>query len=147
MAPRSVVTMAMSLLCVALSTLSPPASAYGPRNYACCVRYTRNPQDVDLIIGYVEQRAVEVCRIEAIIFYIKPNRKVCADPNAGWVKRILKQLSAKLEEMSGKRAAALGRGRSQTTSLPSSPSSNSTSSNSTRSNSTRSNSTRSNSTL
>ncbi|XP_067109920.1 C-C motif chemokine 20 [Osmerus mordax] len=118
MAPRYLVTRVISLLCVTLSMLSPPASAYAPRTYACCVRYTKTPQDIDLIKGYIEQKSVEVCRIKAIIFYLKSNTKVCADPKAGWVRSVLKQLSVKLEEMSGKTAPTQGRGRSLARSFP-----------------------------
>ncbi|KAI4891432.1 hypothetical protein NFI96_018615 [Prochilodus magdalenae] len=65
---------------------------YGPLNHACCVQYTRNPVAFNLIKGYIEQSSRDVCRIDAIIFLTKHNRKVCATPTDDWVRRALARL-------------------------------------------------------
>ncbi|KAA0718794.1 Testis-specific serine/threonine-protein kinase 5 [Triplophysa tibetana] len=82
------------------STASPPAvlfgvrgSTYGPLNHACCVKYTRKPLPFGLIKGYIEQSSLEVCRIDAIIFFTKHNKKVCASVKDEWVRETLARLS------------------------------------------------------
>ncbi|KAJ8408289.1 hypothetical protein AAFF_G00257030 [Aldrovandia affinis] len=60
----------------------------------CCLRYvphvrrsTRN-----MVVSYRRQQTDGGCNIPAIVFMMKlPLRKpFCADPNAGWVKRLMK---------------------------------------------------------
>ncbi|KAM9501487.1 C-C motif chemokine 20 [Clarias gariepinus] len=74
--------------------------AYGPMNHACCVKYTRTPLDFKVIKGFAEQSSREVCRIDAIIFITKRNKKVCASAHDDWVRNILKRLSNKMKQMS-----------------------------------------------
>ncbi|XP_072543073.1 C-C motif chemokine 20 [Salminus brasiliensis] len=86
--------------CWLLCTLCPTSAAYGPQNHACCVKYTRKPLDFKLIKGYIEQSSREVCRIDAIIFLTKRNKKVCASSADEWVKVVLRRLSDKMKKMS-----------------------------------------------
>ncbi|XP_046708089.1 C-C motif chemokine 20 [Silurus meridionalis] len=74
--------------------------AYGPLTHACCVKYTRTPLDFKLIKGFAEQSSREVCRIDAIIFLTKRNKKVCASAQDEWVKNILARFSSKMKKMS-----------------------------------------------
>ncbi|TSO57302.1 C-C motif chemokine 20 [Bagarius yarrelli] len=66
--------------------------AYGPLNHACCIKYTRTPLDFKVIKGYAVQSSREVCRIDAIIFLTKSNKKVCASAEDEWVQKVLDQL-------------------------------------------------------
>ncbi|XP_026887445.2 C-C motif chemokine 20 [Electrophorus electricus] len=83
-----------------LCTLCPTPAAYGPLNHACCVKYTRTPLAFRVIKGYYEQDPREVCRISAIVFFTKRNKKVCASTEDEWVKIILKRLSDKMNKIS-----------------------------------------------
>uniref|UniRef100_A0A672SFN6 Chemokine interleukin-8-like domain-containing protein n=1 Tax=Sinocyclocheilus grahami TaxID=75366 RepID=A0A672SFN6_SINGR len=42
----------------------------GPLNYACCVKYTRNPLPFGAIKGFIEQSSREVCRIDMFLKYV-----------------------------------------------------------------------------
>ncbi|XP_060777746.1 C-C motif chemokine 20 [Neoarius graeffei] len=84
------------LLCMFCLT----TDAYGPMNHACCVKYTRTPLDFNLIKGFAEQSSREVCRIDAIIFLTKRNKKVCASAKDEWVRNVLGRLSAKMKKIS-----------------------------------------------
>ncbi|XP_066538174.1 C-C motif chemokine 20 [Hoplias malabaricus] len=86
--------------CWGLFLLCPKSDAYGPLNHACCVKYTRTPLSFNVIKGYIEQSSREVCRIDAIIFLTKRNKKVCASTEDEWVKHALKFLSEKMKKMS-----------------------------------------------
>ncbi|XP_048398391.1 C-C motif chemokine 20-like [Stegostoma tigrinum] len=66
----------------------------------CCLRYSRGRIPLKMISGYVEQQSNEICEKDAIIFYTVGGRAVCADPDDKWVKRALRYLSKKLEELS-----------------------------------------------
>eukprot|EP00062_Callorhinchus_milii_P000504 gi/632934574/ref/XP_007885553.1/ PREDICTED: C-C motif chemokine 20-like [Callorhinchus milii] len=68
----------------------------------CCIGHSSRPVPVGAITGYVHQESNEMCDIDAIIFYTVKRREICANPNAGWVKRNLKNLSKRLEQMSQK---------------------------------------------
>ncbi|XP_055059128.2 C-C motif chemokine 20 [Misgurnus anguillicaudatus] len=93
----SVVTVALiSSLLLCLFPQTP--AAYGPMNYACCVKYTREPLPFSWIKGYIEQSSREVCRMDAIIFFTKHKKKVCASINDNWVKEILYRLSSKMNK-------------------------------------------------
>ncbi|XP_043926850.1 C-C motif chemokine 20-like [Protopterus annectens] len=65
----------------------------------CCVSYSKKPLAIKYVRGFTEQRANEVCHVDAIIFHTK-SHAVCADPNDVWVKRNLHYLSIKLQKMS-----------------------------------------------
>ncbi|XP_043557867.1 C-C motif chemokine 20-like [Chiloscyllium plagiosum] len=66
----------------------------------CCLGYSKGRLPLRKISGYVEQQSNEICDIDAIIFYTVGGRAVCTDPENKWVKRALRYLSKKLEEMS-----------------------------------------------
>ncbi|KAI2667780.1 C-C motif chemokine 20 [Labeo rohita] len=83
------ITLISSIL---LSVFPHTPTAYGPLNYACCVKYTRNPLPFGAITGFVEQKSTEVCRISAIIFLTKNNKKVCATIKDKWVRDALARL-------------------------------------------------------
>ncbi|XP_052405261.1 C-C motif chemokine 20 [Carassius gibelio] len=84
---------------VLLSLFPHTPEAYGPLNYACCVKYTQNPLPFGVIKGFMEQKSTEVCRIDAIIFITKNNKKVCASIKDQWVRTALARLRSKLEKM------------------------------------------------
>ncbi|XP_051737436.1 C-C motif chemokine 20 [Ctenopharyngodon idella] len=75
----------------------------GPLNYACCVKYTRTPLPFKLIKGFIEQSSLEVCRIDAIIFFTKNNKKVCASVEDQWVRAALARLRSKIDKLTDKR--------------------------------------------
>ncbi|KAG9273787.1 C-C motif chemokine 20-like [Astyanax mexicanus] len=105
--------------CWVLCTLCPTSAAYGPLTHACCVKYTRTPVPFKLIKGYIEQSSLEVCRINAIIFITKRNKKVCVSAADGWVRDILERLSTKMKKMSKPNhtgGLSVGTARSATTS-------------------------------
>ncbi|XP_073704230.1 C-C motif chemokine 20 [Garra rufa] len=79
------------------------SAAYGPMNYACCVKYTRNPLPFGAITGFMEQKSTEVCRIGAIIFLTKNNKKVCASIKDQWVRAALARLRSKLAKLTERR--------------------------------------------
>ncbi|XP_051556403.1 C-C motif chemokine 20-like [Myxocyprinus asiaticus] len=95
----------MSLVAVALfssivlSLIPQTPAAYGPLNYACCVKYTRNALPFGVIKGFIEQSSREVCRIDAIIFFTKHNKKVCASAKDEWVRSALAHLKAKINKL------------------------------------------------
>ncbi|XP_036410700.1 C-C motif chemokine 20 [Megalops cyprinoides] len=95
-------TALLLLLACLLSMLSHTATAYGPLNHACCVKYTVKPLPFSTIKGFIEQSSREVCRIDAIIFYTVRNKKVCASAKDEWVKAHLTRLSAKLKTLATK---------------------------------------------
>ncbi|XP_027004357.1 C-C motif chemokine 20 [Tachysurus fulvidraco] len=86
--------------CWLLCMLCLTTDAYGPLNHACCIKYTRTPVDFKMIKGFAEQSSREVCRIDAIIFLTKRNKKVCASAEDEWVKKVLERLSTKMKKMS-----------------------------------------------
>ncbi|XP_077077876.1 C-C motif chemokine 20-like [Siphateles boraxobius] len=83
------------------------SAAYGPLNYACCVKYTRNPLPFGVIKGFIEQSSREVCRIDAIIFFTKNNKKVCASVEDQWVKAALARLRSKIAKLTDTRSQRL----------------------------------------
>ncbi|XP_067308565.1 C-C motif chemokine 20 [Pseudorasbora parva] len=92
---------------ILLSLFPHTPAAYGPLNYACCVKYTRNPLPFGVIKGFIEQSSREVCRIDAIIFFTKNNKKVCASVEDQWVKTALARLRTKIAKMTDKRPQPL----------------------------------------
>ncbi|XP_016365462.1 C-C motif chemokine 20 [Sinocyclocheilus rhinocerous] len=93
------ITLISSIL---LSLFPHTPAAYGPLNYACCVKYTRNPLPFGVIKGFIEQSSLEVCRIDAIIFFTKNNRKVCASVEDQWVRAALARLRSKITKLTVK---------------------------------------------
>ncbi|XP_016101785.1 C-C motif chemokine 20 [Sinocyclocheilus grahami] len=93
------ITLISSIL---LSLFPHTPAAYGPLNYACCVKYTRNPLPFGAIKGFIEQSSREVCRIDAIIFFTKNNRKVCASVGDQWVRAALARLRSKITKLTVK---------------------------------------------
>ncbi|XP_018611732.1 C-C motif chemokine 20 [Scleropages formosus] len=102
---------AVLLFCCILSMLSSTVSTYGPLTHACCVKYTRKPLPFHLIKGYIEQSSLEVCRIDAIIFFTVKNKKLCASPEDEWVKATLICLSDKLNAMASNGTLEISEGR------------------------------------
>ncbi|KAK9979061.1 hypothetical protein ABG768_012507 [Culter alburnus] len=84
---------------ILLSLFPHTPAAYGPLNYACCVKYTRTPLPFKLIKGFIEQSSREVCRIDAIIFFTKNNKKVCASVKDEWVRASLALLRSKITKL------------------------------------------------
>ncbi|KAF4117591.1 C-C motif chemokine 20 [Onychostoma macrolepis] len=106
---------------VLLSLFPHTPAAYGPLNYACCVKYTHNPLPFGVIKGFVEQKSIEVCRIDAIIFLTKNNKKVCASIKDQWVRAALARLRSKIEKLTiqeNKRLTAAGLKLTTTTKSP-----------------------------
>uniref|UniRef100_A0A8C2IU39 Chemokine interleukin-8-like domain-containing protein n=1 Tax=Cyprinus carpio TaxID=7962 RepID=A0A8C2IU39_CYPCA len=98
------ITLISSIL---LSLFPQTPAAYGPLNYACCVKYTRNPLPFGVIKGFIEQSSREVCRIDAIIFFTKNKKKVCASVEDQWVRAALAHLRSKITKLTEKRAPRL----------------------------------------
>ncbi|XP_022046407.1 C-C motif chemokine 20-like [Acanthochromis polyacanthus] len=117
MAPTAILPVTAVLLCFMLGIFSPAPAALGARRPSCCTKYSKNPLDVQEIRGYREQSDTGVCRIKAIIFFTASRTKVCADPEAPWVKEALKFLSSKLKKMSKTGPAASGTPKSESDSF------------------------------
>ncbi|XP_056149864.1 C-C motif chemokine 20-like [Lampris incognitus] len=106
MRPRYMVTATTALLCCILGMLSLTSGVQAAMGNACCTSYTRTPVAFHLIKGFKEQSYREICRIDAIIFYTRRNKKVCASSKDEWVRRALARLSSKLKKMSVARPSA-----------------------------------------
>ncbi|XP_071347614.1 C-C motif chemokine 17-like [Trachinotus anak] len=100
MAPRGMITVTTVLLCVILGLLGPAPATCSHSSKICCTKYTRSPVPIQRIRGYREQPVTENCSIEAIIFYMANNNKICATRRDMWVKKALALLSSKLRKMS-----------------------------------------------
>uniref|UniRef100_A0A8I3NRM1 C-C motif chemokine 17 n=1 Tax=Canis lupus familiaris TaxID=9615 RepID=A0A8I3NRM1_CANLF len=61
-------------------------------NFDCCLRYTEHMVPPGSIMGFTQQLANEACDINAVIFYTKKKKAVCADPKKKWVKRTVRLL-------------------------------------------------------
>ncbi|XP_005171405.2 C-C motif chemokine 20 [Danio rerio] len=92
---------------VFLSLLPHTPKAYGPLNYACCVKYTRTPLPFGVIAGFIEQSSLEVCRIDAIIFITQKNKKICASIEDQWVRAALAHLRSKIAKLENKASLRL----------------------------------------
>ncbi|TRY99691.1 hypothetical protein DNTS_029431 [Danionella cerebrum] len=94
---------AITLVSSVLLNLFPQTpEAYGPLNFACCVKYTRKPVPFAVIKGFIEQSSIEVCRIDAIIFFTRNNKKICASVRDRWVKAALGRLRSKIAKLESK---------------------------------------------
>ncbi|XP_015216569.1 C-C motif chemokine 20 [Lepisosteus oculatus] len=98
MSQRSLFTVAL-LSCLFLIITLEKAFAYRPLNLDCCINYTTKPVPFKLIKGYYEQSSLEVCRLDAIIFYTYRGKKICASAKDTWVKNALQYLSSRLKNM------------------------------------------------
>ncbi|CAK7321294.1 C-C motif chemokine 20 isoform X2 [Vulpes vulpes] len=68
-------------------------------NFDCCLRYTEHIVPPGSIMGFTQQLANEACDINAVIFYTKKKKAVCADPKKKWVKRTVRLLSHRVKKM------------------------------------------------
>ncbi|XP_025319104.1 C-C motif chemokine 20 isoform X2 [Canis lupus baileyi] len=68
-------------------------------NFDCCLRYTEHMVPPGSIMGFTQQLANEACDINAVIFYTKKKKAVCADPKKKWVKRTVRLLSHRVKKM------------------------------------------------
>ncbi|XP_063771587.1 C-C motif chemokine 20-like [Pseudophryne corroboree] len=84
----------VSSLCVLCIVLLGLQSMISAAVFDCCYTYTKKPLSVRAIKGYITQNSTEVCDIDAFILITKKFR-VCANPKAKWVKRIIKALKKK----------------------------------------------------
>ncbi|KAM8919333.1 C-C motif chemokine 20 [Lycaon pictus] len=84
----------MSVLLLHLCSKSEAAS-----NFDCCLRYTEHMVPPGSIMGFTQQLANEACDINAVIFYTKKKKAVCADPKKKWVKRTVRLLSHRVKKM------------------------------------------------
>uniref|UniRef100_A0A4W5P7F4 Chemokine interleukin-8-like domain-containing protein n=1 Tax=Hucho hucho TaxID=62062 RepID=A0A4W5P7F4_9TELE len=98
MPPRYLET--ILLLCCVVTMFSSTSAAYSPRRLYCCVEYQEKPVPYQWIKGYKLQSSKEVCNIDAVIFYILKNRKVCATVKDEWVRKALARISSELKNMS-----------------------------------------------
>ncbi|XP_043558846.1 C-C motif chemokine 20-like [Chiloscyllium punctatum] len=80
-------SMLMGLILFNLMDISPFADAQSPVD--CCLSYSKKPLPPRLIVGYVRQFGNELCTINAVIFYTRKGRRVCANPEEVWVTRII----------------------------------------------------------
>ncbi|XP_077725219.1 C-C motif chemokine 20 isoform X2 [Canis aureus] len=68
-------------------------------NFDCCLRYTEHMVPPRSIMGFTQQLANEACDINAVIFYTKKKKAVCADPKKKWVKQTVRLLSHRVKKM------------------------------------------------
>uniref|UniRef100_A0A0E9X1C6 Chemokine interleukin-8-like domain-containing protein n=1 Tax=Anguilla anguilla TaxID=7936 RepID=A0A0E9X1C6_ANGAN len=80
------------LLAVAIVSTNKARSRGG-----CCMVYSKEPQLRKLSLNKIkEHRMQEItgnCNIPAVVFITQRNQRICANPKAKSVKRILKRLS------------------------------------------------------
>ncbi|KAL0966374.1 hypothetical protein UPYG_G00294510 [Umbra pygmaea] len=91
----------MILLLFSLATMFclVTSDTYGPKRLSCCVEYQKQPIPFNNIKGYKLQSSLEMCHMDAIIFYTIRNIKVCATIKDAWVQKALGFLSEKLKKM------------------------------------------------
>ncbi|XP_020390846.1 C-C motif chemokine 20-like [Rhincodon typus] len=80
-------SMLMGLILFNLMDISPFADAQSPVD--CCLSYSKKALPPRLIVGYVRQFENELCTINAVIFYTRKGRRVCANPEEDWVNKII----------------------------------------------------------
>ncbi|KAI4881428.1 hypothetical protein NFI96_014468, partial [Prochilodus magdalenae] len=62
----------------------------------CCTSFSPNPfLPLNRLMHVSLQDATTVCRLNAVIFTTVKNRKICADPEASWVKNAISYLKNK----------------------------------------------------
>ncbi|XP_043926849.1 C-C motif chemokine 20-like [Protopterus annectens] len=66
----------------------------------CCISYSNRPLPMKYIRGFTEQKANEVCDIDAVIFHTIRGIRVCSNPKDNWVRRNLHYLSKQLQKIS-----------------------------------------------
>ncbi|XP_015729270.1 C-C motif chemokine 17-like [Coturnix japonica] len=81
------------LLLLLLLSISQPSSTapYAPSE--CCYEYVKGALRVEVLKSFYETS--NDCLLEAIVFETKKGKKICAKPNALWVKRAVKNLQKK----------------------------------------------------
>ncbi|POI29500.1 hypothetical protein CIB84_006751 [Bambusicola thoracicus] len=67
------------------------AAPYAPSE--CCYKLSKHALRLDVLKSFYETS--RDCLLEAIVFVTKGGTKVCAKPNAPWVKRAVKYLQKK----------------------------------------------------
>ncbi|KAJ8384314.1 hypothetical protein AAFF_G00206710 [Aldrovandia affinis] len=92
----SVAMLSALLLAVVLVSVR---AAGGKSRGNCCMVYTKAAQlkklPFNLIKEHKMQEITGSCHIRAVVFITKANRRICANPKAKNVKRMLKQLRGK----------------------------------------------------
>ncbi|XP_028648208.1 C-C motif chemokine 20-like [Erpetoichthys calabaricus] len=63
----------------------------------CCVSYTRKQMKCHAMKGYSIQTSRDLCNIDAIIFYTKWGKQICADPSQQWVMDIINCLKHRVK--------------------------------------------------
>ncbi|KAG9278193.1 monocyte chemotactic protein 1B-like [Astyanax mexicanus] len=61
----------------------------------CCTNYSPNPFPLNRLKHFSIQDATGVCRLSAVIFTTLKNKKICADPEAAWVKDAVSHIKTK----------------------------------------------------
>ncbi|XP_017554658.1 C-C motif chemokine 20 [Pygocentrus nattereri] len=61
----------------------------------CCTTFSLNPLPLNRLKHFAIQDATTVCRLNAVIFTTVKNRKICANPDAQWVKNAVSHLKNK----------------------------------------------------
>ncbi|XP_055977366.1 C-C motif chemokine 20 [Sorex fumeus] len=82
-------TALFSVLLLQFGSLSAAVSIYD-----CCLQYTARIWHPKNLVGFVLQQSKEVCDIDAVIFFTKKKRAICADPKKAWVKEAMRVLSS-----------------------------------------------------
>ncbi|XP_078420621.1 C-C motif chemokine 20-like [Cetorhinus maximus] len=82
-------TMALLMGLFMLNMLGTSTFADAQSPVDCCLLYSKKPLPPKLIVGYVRQFANELCDINAVIFYTRRGRRICGNPEDGWVKNAI----------------------------------------------------------
>ncbi|XP_022519745.1 monocyte chemotactic protein 1B [Astyanax mexicanus] len=61
----------------------------------CCTNYSPKPFPLNRLKHFSVQDATGVCRLSAVIFTTLKNKKICADPEAAWVKDAVSHIKTK----------------------------------------------------
>ncbi|XP_026765898.1 C-C motif chemokine 3-like [Pangasianodon hypophthalmus] len=90
MSSRSLVLLLLVLTC--LQSFTTAQNAHGPEK--CCFSYQTHRIPVRLITKY--QETDHSCTKPGVIFILKTDREVCADPGVEWVKDNMKKIDDRL---------------------------------------------------
>ncbi|XP_066507925.1 monocyte chemotactic protein 1B-like [Hoplias malabaricus] len=82
------------LLCAVL-LLSIWASLGEGSPVKCCTNFSPHPLPLNRLKHFNVQDATTLCRLDAVIFTTVKNRKICANPDAAWVKNAISHLKNK----------------------------------------------------
>ncbi|XP_076837587.1 C-C motif chemokine 4 [Brachyhypopomus gauderio] len=61
----------------------------------CCTNFSPHPLHVSRVRDFKVQDVTTTCRLHAVIFFTVRDRKICADPDAPWVKHTISYLLAR----------------------------------------------------